>query len=215
MRQDRPTRRSRGIFAALAAALAVLLIWQFGVRDQVRPFRFGEVDPGKVYRSGELTPAVLERLQERYGIRTIVDLGTYEPGSREDLREQRTADTLGIKRYVFDLEGDATGNPNAYVQALRLMTDPELQPVLVHCGAGTERTGTAVILYRHIVQGGNIVKAFEEAQSYGHDPYRNPWVFKVLLEFRHEIEQAFREGRQIPGVAALPEPTPVQTGGGS
>lgn len=214
MHQDRPTRRLRGIFAALGAALAVLLVWQFGIRDHIRPYRFGVVDPGKVYRSGQLTPSVLEGLQARYGIKTIVDLGTYPPGSREDLREQRAVDALGMQRYVFDLEGDATGNPNAYVQALRLMTDPDLQPVLIHCGAGTERTGTAAILYRNIVQGGSIVKAFEEAQTYGHDPYRNPWIFKVLLEFRHEIERAFREGGQIPGVAALPEPAPVEPGGG-
>lgn len=207
----------RGAARVLSLAVVVLLgvlLWRYVVAINVLPENFGTVEPGKIYRSGKMTPAALAAVHRKHGIRTIIDLGTYEPGSVEERREQRTAEELGIRRYVFDLEGDATGNPNAYVQALRLMSDPELQPVLVHCGAGTERTGCAVVLYRRIVQGADIVKAFEEAQAFGHDPTRNPWVFKVLLEYRLAIEEAFQAGGQIPGVPALPEPVPEGQGAG-
>jgi protein tyrosine/serine phosphatase len=39
------------------------------------------------------------------------------------------------------------------VKFLRVATTPELQPVLVHCQHGSDRTGTMVALYRIVVQG--------------------------------------------------------------
>jgi len=53
----------------------------------------------------------------------------------------------GIECVEFLLPSDGTGDPEKYVRALQLMTDPQRQPVLVHCGAGAQRTSTAVILY--------------------------------------------------------------------
>jgi protein tyrosine/serine phosphatase len=36
---------------------------------------------------------------------------------------------------------------------LALLDDSRSLPILVHCNAGAERTGCAVILYRHVVHG--------------------------------------------------------------
>lgn len=207
-----PARR-RFPLARLLLALALLgvalgLVWRYAVRDHVVPKNFGIVEPGRVYRSGELTPSTTRQVVEKYGIRTIIDLGTFEPGSAGDSREQRTARALGVTRYVFNLEGDSRGNPNEYVQALRLMTDPANQPVLVHCGAGSERTGAAIILYRHIIQNVPMSEAYDEACHYRHNPARNPWLFKTLLDFGGKIEVAYREGGLVPGAPPLPPPLP-------
>src|SRR5690606_7957604 len=104
---------------ALAAAMAGAgVLWAEGVWPHVAPKNFGvvHVEGGaeggegrrQVYRSGELTVAATAKVVERYGIRTIVDLGTHEPGTPEERIAQKTAEALGLTRYRFDLEGDAT-----------------------------------------------------------------------------------------------------------
>src|SRR6185295_17352182 len=120
-------------------------------------------------------------------------------------REQHTAESLGITRFRFELSGDSTGNPNNYLQALRLMTDPSRQPVLVHCGAGTERTGCAVILYRHIVQGVPLADAVREAEAAGHSARRNEALAKTLDDWAGPIEEAYRSGGLVAGAEPLGE----------
>jgi hypothetical protein len=197
----------------IAAGVLAWLVWQELIRPNIIPKNFGVVAEGKVFRSGELTPGAMRRVVEKYGVKTVVDLGAYETGSEGERRQQRTADVLGVARYKFDLEGDGTGNPNAYVLALRLMTDSSKQPVLVHCSAGSERTGVLTALYRNIVEGKSVAEALPEAREHRHDPGRNPWLLVVLADWRDRIAQAYRSGRQIPGIEALPEPKPVAASG--
>ena len=148
----RPRRPLAIALIALAVGLGGFGVWDAAIKPHVIPKRFGVVDEGKIYRSGRLTPATLAKVVREREIRTIIDLGADPVGSPADARMQRAAEALGVTRYRMNLEGDATGNPNYYVWALRLMNDPANQPVLVHCGAGTQRTGCVVWLHREINQ---------------------------------------------------------------
>lgn len=201
--------KARYLIVSIAATALLWLVWREMVRPNLIPKNFGVVAAGKVFRSGELTPSAMRRVAEKYGVKTVVDLGAYEEGTDGERLQQRTADVLGLTRYKFDLEGDGTGNPNSYVLALRLMTDPAKQPILVHCSAGSERTGVLTALYRNIVEGKSIAEAFGEAREHRHDPARNPWLLLVLADWREKIAQAYRSGGQIPGIDPLPEPVPV------
>lgn len=196
---ERPDRFKSARLVAAAALIVGLgaFLWTKAVAPNLFPKNFGVVDEGKVYRSGELTPAAFKLLRERHGIKTIIDLGTHEPGTADENREKRTAQLLGITRHVFNLEGDSTGNPNEYVEALRLMTDPANQPVLVHCGAGSERTGMAVVLYRHITQGTPIDEAYQECKDFSHNPKRNPRLPQMLHEWGDKITEAYKSGAAI------------------
>lgn len=184
---------------AIAAAVALaVLVFRDLIRPNVFPKRFHEVVPGQIYRSGKLTPAALTTVVREHGIRTVVDLGAWPEGSRADRREARTAAALGVDRVRLpDVIGDSTGDANAYVEALRIMNDPARRPVLVHCGAGTERTGCVVALYREFEEGWSQEKAFEEAVRAGHSPRRNPKLRETLETWSEPIRDALVTGGKV------------------
>ncbi len=206
------SRRALAVLLTAIVALGAARAAYVGVRPNLVPKRFGVVDAGKVYRSGQLTPGAFEDVVTRYGIRTVIDLGSTIHGQAEgEARNQRTADAMGVKRYVMSLYGDSTGNPNYYIQAIRLASDPANQPVLVHCGAGTERTGLFCILYRSFAQGVPMEEGFREAQSYGHNAQRTPQVRQMMERYGAEILTHVRDGGQIesPESPVLPDPVPA------
>jgi protein tyrosine/serine phosphatase len=184
-----------------AAALVALGAWAwFGwARPNFVARNFGVVDEGKVYRSAALTSAAVQRVHDQYGVKTIVDLGGFDKDTVGERVEERTAAALGMERFVFPLEGDGTGNPNAYVAALRVMNDPVRQPVLVHCSSGAQRTGGAVMLYRDLVQGKSLDESYAEARAYRHDPARNPRLLPFLKDHEAEIRAALRDGGEVKG----------------
>ena len=166
---------------------------------------FGVVEAGEIYRSGRLTPRMFRKVVGENNIRTVLDLGAYVPGSPEDLREQQLAEELGAERFRFTLRGDGTGNPNYYVQALRLMSDPEAQPILIHCAAGAQRTGVIVLLYRHIVQGQDLAQAYPESFQYKHKP--DEWqLLAYVAQWNDEIADSLRTGEPIPGFEPVEYP---------
>jgi hypothetical protein len=201
-------RSVRPALLLLAGIAAAAWAWADWIRPNAFPKRFGTVIEGEVYRAGELTPAAMRRVVERHGIRTVVDLGADPPGSRDDLRQARTAAALGVERVRLHLEGDGTGDPNVYVQTLEILADPARQPVLVHCGAGTERTGAAVALHRHIVQGVPLDDGYAEAVRAGHCPRRNPRLKPYLDRWSAEIIEAVRSGGEVRVRPPPAEPPP-------
>lgn len=169
------------------------------VRPNLIPKNFGIVDEGKLYRSGELTPAATQQVVQQHHIKTIVDLGAYDIDPAGERIAERTAQALSVERHVFRLNGDGTGNPNAYVEALRILTDPAKQPALVHCSAGSQRTSACVLLYREIVQNKPFLADMNEATEHGHDPAKNTRLRPYLEEWHAKIAAAYKSGGLIDG----------------
>jgi protein tyrosine phosphatase (PTP) superfamily phosphohydrolase (DUF442 family) len=198
----KPSPQFLTLAAVVLGVVCSFAVWNNLLKDQFVIRRFGVVEDGRIYRSGRLTESTLSKLHRSHPVRTIVDLGGYEPGSGADRIEAEFAKRNGIDRQVFRLYGDGTGNPQAYVDALRLMNDPAQQPVLVHCAAGTERTGTAVMLQRMIFEGRSIEDAYAEAQQCGHNADKNDRMLQYVKRWRGAIEMAVRTGEDIPGMPA-------------
>lgn len=214
-------QRARGsvnpILLIILGVAAAIGLYTKAIRPDLSPKNFGVVDEGRVYRAGQLTPAAMRQIHSRHKIKTIIDLGAYRHGEdrindpRGERRNQRVADALGVTRYVMPLYGDGTGNLNWYLHALKVMNDPANQPVLVHCGAGAERTGIAVALYEHIALQTPLEDALKGATEYRHNPRRNPHVSEILRTWGPRLVEAFRQGRQLddPAFPPIPDPAPV------
>ncbi len=204
----RGRRRFVGVVVAAIAAVLGAVFYAEAVRPNLNPKNFGVVDEGRVYRSGQLTPAAFDRVVKEHHIRTVIDLGsalnddgTADDEQRERLN-QRSAEAVGVARHRLSLLGDGTGDPNEYVRALRIMNDPAAQPVLVHCGAGSERTGAACILYMNLAHGVPIADGYARAGEFRHDPARNPKLKPVLDQYGAAIVEAARNGTTVPYAGA-------------
>lgn len=121
----------------------------------------------KVFRSGELeymTEKDADHLQQEIGLRTIIDLRS--TAIVREIKVKGPFSELGIQRhniafipesdrnkvrgffqnwtswsdyYVFQLK--ETGIGERIARALRIIAEPDNQPVLFHCTAGKDRTG--------------------------------------------------------------------------
>lgn len=170
------------------------IVWRKVIRDHVVPRNFGVVEPGRLYRSGSLTESTLRKLRNEFQIKTVVDLGAYALQPDREQAMQKCAGELGINRHVFNLNGDGTGNPNDYVEALRLMADPANEPVLVMCNAGAQRTGAAVMLYRLVEQEKPVQQTYADSFKYRHDPGKDWVMLAFVADWADEISAAYRAG---------------------
>lgn len=73
------------------------------------------------------------------------------------------------------------------VKFLKIVTDPDRTPVLVHCQHGSDRTGTMCALYRIMVQGWPKTKAIDEMRCGGfgfHKIWEDlaTWIYSLNLE---------------------------------
>lgn len=134
---------------------------------------FGTVVKGEIYRSGQLTAPQLERVIKRYGLRTVIN--TREVGARIDAEEAACREQ-DVRMVRIAMPGDGRGEYEQYIEALRILEDPDARPVLVHCARGTHRTGALIAAYRVRAQGWEKEKALREMKRYRFDPRGHPLV---------------------------------------
>jgi protein tyrosine/serine phosphatase len=109
-------------------------------------------------RLAEATESDVEFLTEKYGVRTVIDLRTPSEVEKDGptplelagvrtehlsvLPEgQRPLPKEGEDPKVFNYRGYLRFRPENMLAAVRLLTEPDAGPALVHCAAGKDRTG--------------------------------------------------------------------------
>lgn len=98
--------------------------------------------PGQIYRGSQPTPASLEALVRRYGIRTVVNLRGCCETNRWYLRQARAVQRLGIGQE--DVSFSATRLPSKdELRVLIDVLDRAERPLFLHCRHGADRTGLA------------------------------------------------------------------------
>jgi tyrosine-protein phosphatase SIW14 len=182
----------RSVRLLLGLLLTALLIggpWAYASyrRTQTRNFRI--VHDGHLYRSGQMTLSGLKRVVHDYGIKTVITLrDAATPGERPpDSKEE--AYCLAEEINYFRIPPRAWWAPDgpAPVEAgvkkfLDIVTDPDNHPVLVHCFAGSHRTGAYCAIYRMEVQHWSNEEALAEMKACGYSNLDEEWDILGYLE---------------------------------
>lgn len=179
--------RARWTILLIAIGVASPIIWHKQIQYRISPKNFGVVVPETLYRGADQHPNVLRDICEDNHIRTVIDLSGADPGEDEVCR------ALGIDRFNFSLPGDGRGDPVTWAAVLKLLSEPERQPVFVHCAAGAQRTTTAVMLYRRFLEGESFQESYPESFDFRHKP--DEWeLVAFLADNAPAIEAMWRAG---------------------
>ena len=129
---------------------------------------FHAVVPGEVYRSAQLKSDDWERVQQRHGIRSIINLRGDNTGHAWYDHEVAEAKRLGIAHYNFrmSMKRELT---DAQVDELLSLMRKAPKPLLIKCRSGADRTGLVAALYRAAIQKESKARAEHELWAmYGH-----------------------------------------------
>ena len=182
-------------------------LWAFVVRDRVYPKRFGTVVDKAVYRSGQISRYLIADVINRYRIGTIVDLNGFDPQDPDQQAEAAVSRDKGVQHYCFPLRGNGTGKIEHYADAIETIVQSQHRgvPALVHCYAGTQRTGACVSFYRLLIRKERPENVYAELGRYGWDPALNQVLVDYVNSHMRELAELLVQRRVLDHV---PDPLP-------
>ena len=181
--------------------------WEEIKHDYFVVKRFGVVEDGSLYRAGLISANLQRPTLEKYGIDRVITMLTEEPRNAAQAAEAEAAEAMGIAVYRYPMGGDGVGEPIMYVNAVEQMVLAQRagEQAIVHCSAGTQRTGAVVALYRMLVEGADPQAAYEEAQRYDWNPRDDAaWAIHINKHMRFIAEELAKRGV----IDAVPDPLP-------
>jgi protein tyrosine/serine phosphatase len=107
---------------------------------------FHAIVAGKAYRSAQPSADEIRAYRNKYHIATIINLRGEAPGQPWYDAEVRAAKDLGIRHIHFGMSA-RTELTQAQSLALIALMKSAPKPVLIHCKAGSDRSGLAAALY--------------------------------------------------------------------
>lgn len=161
----RPRPRPRHLLLAVLVALLSTLGYLGALRASGN---FHEVLPRELYRSAQVTPASLRGAREEMGIRSVINLRGAHPGAAWYDAEVGAARALGIAHFDFAMSDHAILAPGQAARLVALMRAAP-KPLLIHCLAGSDRTGLGAALFLARIAGEDAEKAEGQLSiRYGH-----------------------------------------------
>jgi len=145
---------------------------------------------------------------EQHKIQVVIDFQGSKDTDPAQVAEQQACSAMHITHYRFPLAGDGTGDISHYADALAAIAQAQRdhKPVLMHCSAGTQRTGAATVFYRLLIQRASTPDAYDELLRYGADPHKKD---AVLIQYvnghMRELAQMLVDRHVID---AIPDPLP-------
>ncbi len=182
-------------------------VWEEVLEDRLIAKRFGVVVPGSIYRSGQLSPTLVRKTLAKHDIDLVVHLGVHDPRNKAHVAERAAVEALGIERRLFPLQGDGTGDIDNYAQAIAAIVAARDagRKVLVHCAAGSYRTGGVIASYRMLIEGKAPDEAWAEMERYSWNS-DNPILPEYLNSHMGELTEKLL---QMGVINSVPDPLPV------
>jgi protein tyrosine phosphatase (PTP) superfamily phosphohydrolase (DUF442 family) len=133
---------------------------------------------GELYRGDQPSPQGMQNLKN-LGLKTIINLRSFHSDR----------DEIGDTGLAYEHITMKTWHPEEKeaVRFLKIVTDPQRAPVLVHCQHGSDRTGTMIAVYRLAVQGWSKAEAIREMTEggFGFHPFWSnlpQWIEKLDID---------------------------------
>lgn len=147
-----------------------------------------------LYRSAQPTAEGMQNLKA-LGIKTILNLRAFHSDRDEIGQTDLKYEHIPVKSWNPEEEH--------VVAFLRIVTDPKMTPVLVHCQHGADRTGTMCAVYRIAVQGWTKEQALREMTEGGFGFHS---VWQNLVRFVEQID--VEKVQQQAGIKRPSKPAP-------
>jgi protein tyrosine/serine phosphatase len=126
--------------------------------------------PGEVYRSAQVDTDDIQHYQQKYGIRSIINLRGENIGKPWYDEEIAAAKSANITHINFRMAAKRELTVEQGKELIELMRNAP-KPMLIHCKSGADRTGLAAALYMAAIE--NQPKHIAERELwpiYGHLP---------------------------------------------
>jgi protein tyrosine phosphatase (PTP) superfamily phosphohydrolase (DUF442 family) len=131
---------------------------------------FHEVEKGVLYRSSWLGAEGLEKAIARHGVKSVLNLCGEQPGDVWYEGEKSVSQRRGVKFVSLGLSANTALDAKQVASLVEILRDSP-KPLLIHCRAGSDRTGLAAAIYV-ASHGGTYRDACEQLSLYyGHFPY--------------------------------------------
>lgn len=186
--QVRARRRiSRGAVSAAAAVFLLIWVGCASVPTANRPDTWAQPVKlegvpnlyrvsGELYRGDQPSPQGMQNLKE-LGLKTIINLRSFH-SDRDEIGDTGLAYVHITMKAWHPEEKEA-------VRFLKIVTDPQRTPVLVHCQHGSDRTGTMIAVYRIAVQGWSKAEAIREMTEGG---FGFHWIWSNLPQWVQDLD---------------------------
>jgi hypothetical protein len=159
---------ARGLLTGLLLAVVAEAVRVLAVGN------FHAVLPGEVYRCSQPSPARMERLVRRHGIRTVVNLRGCCPSFAWYENECRATAAAGVCQEDLCLSAGRLPSVGE-VRRLVEVIDRAERPILFHCRRGSDRTGLASAVALLLESDTPLEDACRQlGPRYGHVPLGRP-----------------------------------------
>lgn len=155
-----------GLLAA-SAALAGIFYW----RSQ-QTYHLAMVQEGVLYRDGSKSirqfSAALERVHPKMVVSLVDEMEMSDPGKPQLADEAKLCKEHGARLERIAIKLGGWPSSEDIQRFLRLVSDKQNQPVLVHCSQGVRRTAFFVAAFQESVLGYDKAKAKDAILTFGH-----------------------------------------------
>ena len=165
----KPRSLSRVFFIAFAIAVGAVA---FVIYQKAHTYHLATVQEGVLYRDGLKSPTQFATTLDQVHPHTVVSLidgkELADANKPQLAQELQLCESRGIKLNRIPVPLGGWPSSDDIRQFLKIVSDKQNQPVLVHCAQGVRRTGFFVAAYQESVLGYDKSKTKAAVVSFGH-----------------------------------------------